>query len=138
MNKFCNGGAWAVAGLLLGLGLNAAGAAGQDESEALRRLEQRLAALERVLVIGPDGTRLLGPDTRLLLGRDRIELRARTVTVQAADTLSLRNGDADGLVELRRGLVQIGGREIEIEARDNVEVKASRDVRIKGTPIRQN
>lgn len=138
MNKLWTNCAAGLAGLLLGLGIKVAVAAGADDSEALRRLEQRLAALERVLVVGPDGTSLLGPDTRLLLGRDRIELRARTFAVQASDMLSLRNGDADGVVELRRGLVQIGGREIEIQARDNVEVKASRDVRIKGTPIRQN
>jgi hypothetical protein len=116
-------------GFLMGLGVESASAS-PDPAAALRALEQRLAALEAVVVIRADGVTIGHRDAHLALRRGGLELSGKTVLVNGVDKATLLSGGQARLEMVKAGDVALNGRRIEI--------KGSQDVQVKGRKIAHN
>ena len=123
----------ALAFLLAGVGLGfviSTVAATPDDAAALRAVEQRLAALERVIAVSADGVVIGNRNANLTVRQAALELNGKTVTVSGVDKTTIVSGTQARIEMLKAGDVAVNGRVINI--------RGTKDVFIKGSKVADN
>ncbi len=147
MNNAIKSSAFVLAGLLAGLGLAQVGAAQAAAAANLPALEARIAALERALVITSDSVTLAGPRASVTLRDSTIALDAtrdifvrsgRGIDAFARDRVAIDAGKSASLRMEKNGSVLLRGGPIDLVSSGDIQVKATRELLLKGHKIGDN
>jgi hypothetical protein len=101
-----------------------------DDAAAIRALEQRLAALERVIAVSADGVVIGNRNANLTVRQAALQINGKTVTVSGVDKATIESGTQARFEMIKAGDVSVNGRVIDI--------KGTKDVLIKGSKITNN
>lgn len=140
MNSKTRSTAFLLAGLFAGLGLSQGGAAADASAADLAALEARLAALERALVVSADGVTLSSARASITLNAaGNISVRgSRSIEVLAGDAVAIEAGRAASLRMAKNGSVLLRGGPIDLISSSDVQIRATRNLALKGSKIADN
>ncbi|MEO1017633.1 MAG: type VI secretion system tip protein TssI/VgrG [Pseudomonadota bacterium] len=93
--------------------------------------------LNETLDIGNNRTTTIGDNESLKIGENQSVDVGKTISVQAGDEISLTTGKAS-IVMKKDGTITIKGKDIKIEGSGKIDVRASKNITMKGQKILQN
>ncbi|HVT81739.1 MAG TPA: type VI secretion system tip protein TssI/VgrG [Phycisphaerae bacterium] len=117
----------------------------KDESITINGSRTETVAKDETITINKNRTETVGEKEEISIGKDRSVTVGggdtltvgKTLSITAADEISLTTGDAS-IIMKKDGTIQIKGKDITITASGKITAKASSDMTLKGSSIKQN
>jgi len=127
------------------VGKNESIAIGADREKSVGNNETITIATNQEITIGKNQTETVGDDFSLAVGKERaVEVGKNDVlevgkklTVTAGDEISFTTGKSS-IVLKKDGTITIKGKDIKVQGSGKIEIKASKDIVMKGSKILQN
>jgi type VI secretion system secreted protein VgrG len=108
-----------------------------NRTETVQKDENITLAKNRTTSIGEAENLTIGKDRATsIAGKDELSV-GKTLTISAADEITLITGDAS-IVMKKDGTITIKGKDITLDGSGKIAVKASGDVTVKGSSIKEN
>jgi type VI secretion system secreted protein VgrG len=118
---------------------------GASQSNTIGTSQTNTIGSDQETNIGGSQTTAIGADQSLSVGKNRSAQVGeddtlgvgKSLSIQAGDEISFKTGDASILMK-KDGTIQIRGKDITIEGSGKIQVKASKDVIVKGSKVLEN
>jgi len=117
----------------------------KDESISISGNRTESVAKDETITISKNRTESVGEKEEVSIGKDRTVsvgggdtlTVGKTLSITAADEITITTGDAS-IIMKKDGTIQIKGKDITIEGSGKITAKASSDLTLKGSSIKQN
>lgn len=110
---------------------------GKDKSETIGGSKNVTVGKDQAETIAKNNTISVGDSMTVSIAKDQKVDAGKTITITAADAITIKTGSAS-ITMKKDGTINIEGKDITIKGSGAINVKASKDVVIKGSKVLQN
>jgi type VI secretion system secreted protein VgrG len=119
------------------VGENQSETIGKDKTAAVGENQSETIGKDKTISVGENQSESIGKDMSLEVGENLIEKIGKALKIEVGDEITLKTGSAS-IVMKKNGEITIKGKDITLKGSGKINVKASKDVSIKGSKISQN
>ncbi|NOQ63960.1 MAG: type VI secretion system tip protein VgrG [Methyloprofundus sp.] len=119
------------------IGANRTEAVGANESIAIGKSRTEVVGINETIKIGNNRSEDVGNDYQLSIGSDQKITIGKTLVIDVGDKITIQTGKAS-ITMKKDGTIQIVGKNILVKGSGKIDVKASKNITMKGKKILQN